>query len=611
MEDKYIVALEIGSSKIKGAIGLVDASGALSVKTVEEERLSDSVRYGCIRNILETTTAIRNVINRLEQREPQRKITGVYISVGGRSLMSQDIEVERILPSEMEITNELIVDITTEALSQQLHERTIVGVSPKEFRVDNLPTKSVVGTYGSRITARLNLISCRTILMRNLNVVLDDRLHLTINDVFVRPLVEADLVIYPEEKRQGCMLVDCGAETTTVAIYRNGVLNYLSTIPMGSRNITRDLAALNYLEERAEELKIEGGSAIVSRDPMAFSHNNSGNADFTQINNYVAARAGEIIANINEQIKFAGLTPDKLPAGIILVGGGSKLQGFDRRLQNMTGMKVRYGSTDNRIRILDGRIKASDDVDIIAVLAAAAKDPDVCVCMERIMPEYYNSTSQSHTNTQPEPMREQSHTYGQSAARPYHAPQPANNNGYQQQGQQSYQQKNQPYQQQQSGQSYQQQPAAAHPHQAYMPQQPETPYGGAYQQPQPPQQAPQGQPYQTQQSQQPQTSYQQPAQGQPYQQPQPSQQATQGQPYQPQGAYPYQAGQQPYQAPTYDNPYREQARNITAATPDEQPAEPQYTGRRKGGLKGIWGNIRTSVINLMTEPEEDDGDNDN
>ncbi|MDE6429583.1 MAG: rod shape-determining protein, partial [Duncaniella sp.] len=121
------------------------------------------------------------------------------------------------------------------------------------------------------------------------------------------------------------------------------------------------------------------------------------NSDLTQIKNNVAAHAGEIIANINEQIKFAGLTPDKLPAGIILVGGGSKLQGFDRRLQNMTGMKVRYGSTDNRIRILDGRIKASDDVDIIAVLAAAAKDPDVCVCMERIMPEYYNSTSQSHT----------------------------------------------------------------------------------------------------------------------------------------------------------------------------------------------------------------------
>ena len=76
MEDKYIVALEIGSSKIKGAIGTVDASGTLSVKTVEEERLIDSVRYGCILNVLETATAIRTVLNRLEQREPQRKITG-------------------------------------------------------------------------------------------------------------------------------------------------------------------------------------------------------------------------------------------------------------------------------------------------------------------------------------------------------------------------------------------------------------------------------------------------------------------------------------------------------------------------------------------------------
>lgn len=613
MEDKYIVALEIGSSKIKGAIGLVDASGALSVKTVEEEKLSDSVRYGCIRNILETTTAIRNVINRLEQREPQRKITGVYVSVGGRSLMSQDIEVERNLPSEMEITNELIADITTEALGQQLHERTIVGVSPKEFRVDNLPTKSVVGTYGSRITARLNLISCRNILMRNLNVVLDDRLHLTIHDFFVRPLIEADLVVFPEEKRQGCMLVDCGAETTTVSIYRNGVLVYLSTIPMGSRNITRDLTALNYLEERAEDLKIEGGNAIVSRDPMAFAQNNSGGVDYTQINNYVAARAGEIIANINEQIKFAGLTADKLPGGIILVGRGAKLKGFDRRLENMTGMKVRFGSPVNRIRILDGRIKGSDDIDIIAVLAAAAKEQDVCACMERIMPEYYNSTgSQSHVG-QTEPAREPANPYGPSAARPYHAPQSGNNNSnYPQQPQTPYQPHGQQPYQQPTQQPYQQ-PAAAQSHQTYQPQQSQSPY----QQPQ------QGQPYQQPaQPQQPQTPYQ-PQGQQPYQQPaQPQQgqpyqaQSPQGQqPYQ-QGGYPYQAGQQPYQAPqTYDNPYREQARNITAATSADQPApDPQPASGKKGGggFGRVWGNIRNRVINLMTEPmEDDDPDNDN
>lgn len=560
MEEKYIVALEIGSSKIKGAIGIVDPSGALSVKAVEEEKLTDSVRYGCILNIRETPDAIRSVLSRLEQREPQRKITGVYVSVGGRSLMSQDIEVERRLPSEMEITNELITDMTKEALDYQLHERTIVGVSPKEFRVDNFPAKSVVGMFGSYISARLNLISCRTRLMTNLKVVLDDRLHLAINDFFVRPLAEADLVLYTEEKRQGCMLVDCGADTTTVAIYKNGVLMYLSTIPMGSRHITRDITALNYLEERAEDLKIEGGNALSQPEPVAPSHNPAG-VDFNQINNYVSARAGEIIANINEQIKYAGLTPDKLPGGIILVGRGSKLRGFDRRLENLTTMKVRFGAPVSRIRILDGRLNGSDNVDVISILAAAAAEKDVVECMERIMPEYsYTSPSQPlHAQQTPQeplyPQGQQASPYQPGGNQPY---QPTNSNPYQQQAN--------PYQPQQP------QPAAYQPQQ---PQQSAYQQQGGYQQPQ-------------------QGAYQQPAQ---------------------QGGYPYHAPQPAYQPQQpANNPYGEQARNITHinSTPEEKPEPQQPASAKKGGLSRAWSSLRQRVVDLMTEPvEDDDPDNDN
>ena len=373
MEEKYIVALEIGSSKIKGAIGTVDPQGTLSIKAVEEEKLCDGVRYGCIRNVVETAAAIRNVIERLEMREPGRNVNGVYVSVGGRSLMAQSIEIERRLPREMEITGELIDEMTDDALNYQIHERKIVDVTPMEFRVDNVPANRVVGTFGSHVSARLNLISCRNQLVKNLNHVLDERLRLTVHNMFV---------LYTEEKRQGCMLVDFGAETTTVSIYKNGVLLYMVTIPMGSRNITRDITALNYLEERAEELKITGGNALSTPEPAALSSNN-GQPDFGQINNYVSARAGEIIANINEQIKYAGLTPDKLPGGIILVGRGSKLNGFDRRLENLTTMKVRYGVPVNRLRILAGRIH---HVDVISILAAAAKERNVRECLTRPEP---------------------------------------------------------------------------------------------------------------------------------------------------------------------------------------------------------------------------------
>ncbi len=385
MEEKYIVALEIGSSKIKGAVGTVDSTGGLSVKDVEEERLLDGVRYGCIRNVVETANAVRSVISRLEQREPQRTVTGVYVSVGGRSLTSQAIEIERHLSSYTEITMDMITDIINDALGQTLHERSIVSVTPREFLIDNTPTDRPVGMMGSHITARLNIISCRNQLIRNLNNVLDERLHLKIHDIYVRQLVEGDLVLSSEEKRLGCMLVDFGAETTTVSIYKNGVLEYLSTIPMGSRNITRDITALNHLEERAEELKIAGGNALPATEHVQL-HNNYGTTDYTIVNNYVAARAGEIILNINEQMKYAGYEANKLPAGIVMIGKGTKLNGFSQRLENITGMKTRVGAPHTRIRINDGKIQSADAVDVISILAAAAKNKPK-ECMRRPEPE--------------------------------------------------------------------------------------------------------------------------------------------------------------------------------------------------------------------------------
>ena len=38
MEPKYIVAIEIGSSKIKGAVGTVDDNGEIKVLALEEEK---------------------------------------------------------------------------------------------------------------------------------------------------------------------------------------------------------------------------------------------------------------------------------------------------------------------------------------------------------------------------------------------------------------------------------------------------------------------------------------------------------------------------------------------------------------------------------------------
>lgn len=389
MEEKLIVALEIGSSKVKGAIGAVEPTGTLTVKAIEEEKLTDSVRYGLIRNVAEVSEAITEVIKRLESREPGRTISGVYLSIGGRSLMSQVVEIERRLPAEMEITSAMIEDISKDALQHPLEDRKVVDVTPREFRVDNAPTTRPVGTYGHHLQAKLNVISLRNQIWRNLNHVVRERLNLRINDFFVRQIVEADLVLLTDEKRLGCVLVDFGAETTTISIYKHGVLQYLATLPMGSRNITRDITTLNHLEERAEELKIAGGNAQPLAEQSAPGSGYTGGArDYADINNFVSARAGEIIANIAARIKAAGFSAELLPAGIVIVGRGARLTNFNQRLQAETGMKVRAGVPGAKVRINDSRITPSDAVDVISILAAASAAPEQCMRLDHPEPAF-------------------------------------------------------------------------------------------------------------------------------------------------------------------------------------------------------------------------------
>jgi cell division protein FtsA len=180
------------------------------------------------------------------------------------------------------------------------------------------------------------------------------------------------------------MFVDMGAETTTVSIYKNGTLQYLSTLPLGSRNITRDITALNYIEERAEEIKKAVGNANPSE--VSASASAAEGIDTSEINNYVQARAGEILANITEQLNYAGLKQSEIPGGIVIVGGGSKLRGLSQLLANQTKLKVRQGLAPSSIRINDSGIKPDESVDVIALLCAAVKEPSNVACV--VIPEH-------------------------------------------------------------------------------------------------------------------------------------------------------------------------------------------------------------------------------
>lgn len=369
MEEKNIIAIEIGSSKIKGALGSYAPTGTLTVKAVEEEPLLDWVRYGAVSNVEETSRLVNRIIRKIENRVAPSKVTTVYVALGGRSCCSMRRDVERNLPEEREITEQILSELRSEAASAPLPDRDLLAVVPRQYVIDKTEVSRPKGTVGHNIRFSANLITCRLPTKRNIDILFNDKLQLEIGGYEVRQLALGDLVLTSEEKKLGCMLVDFGAETTTVSIYKKGRLQYLNTLPMGSRNITRDITSLNYLEEKAEELKRKQGNA--SSNVAAVAHANG--IDYTTLNNLVSHRAGEIIANINKQIEYAGYTASQLSGGIVIVGRGSRLAGFNERLQTKTTMKIRSGSISQpEVRIADSRISASDAADVISVLYKAA-----------------------------------------------------------------------------------------------------------------------------------------------------------------------------------------------------------------------------------------------
>ncbi|MCM1318889.1 MAG: cell division protein FtsA [Muribaculaceae bacterium] len=384
-QEKYIAAIEIGSSKIIGAVGRYTyPAGRLDVIAVEQEHAIECVCNGIIHNVEETATRIMRIIANLEKRVgvAPRIINKVYVGLAGRSLRNVPREIFRTLKDDTEITEELLQSMSAEAIRSQIDASLeVIDAIPANYIVNQRETKSPIGIYGSNINVKYQLIAARPTLAKHLKRVVRDKVGLEIAGIVVTPVAVADLILSDDEKRLGCMLVDMGAETTTVSIYQKGALDYLAVLPMGSRNITRDITTLSVLEKDAENVKTNSGKAIASDDVSSLNINGMRMSDVSKL---VVARSEELIANIIEQITYAGVTAQKLSGGIITVGGGFNLNQMGELLRRQSDLKVRRGSLPENVTLEDTKAPSYETIEVISIMnAGTAKDAPDCLEMPK------------------------------------------------------------------------------------------------------------------------------------------------------------------------------------------------------------------------------------
>lgn len=356
MEDnkRYIVAIEISSSRITGIAATLDDSNEAEEICHYEEAIDGPVIYGEIKNVDAVYTKVNSIIQKIESHKSiaPRKIKSVYVGINARSMHSTTVTIEKEINENIPIDKRLMEMIMRESCAGINTETDKILVAKQGLcEIDGKETADPEGSLGSHISVTTTIITCKQKICNSIKMVFD-RLNIGIKDYIPTQLAlaKSKFTLTSDERRLGCVLVDFGSDTTAVSIYKKDRLIYLNTLPMGSHNITRDLTTLNMLPEKAEKIKCMYGIMHISD---VVNMEIASGVSSTDVVNYISARAGEIIANIINQMNIAGITSDELPGGIITVGRGTKMKGFNEMLERISKMNVRKGGWNNKEEFTD------------------------------------------------------------------------------------------------------------------------------------------------------------------------------------------------------------------------------------------------------------------
>ena len=333
---EFIVAIELGSSKMTGIAGQKNLDGSINVLAMVKEDSSSFIRKGVVYNIDKTAQCLTSIIKKLEN-QLKTEITQVYVGVGGQSIRGIKNVVSKDLPVETIVTQDMVIELMDANRNMTYQDQEILDAAVQEYKVGPQFQLDPVGIQATHLEGHFLNILERKAFYRNLNKCFEVA-GINVAEMYLAPLALADSVLTEAEKRSGCALVDIGADTTTVSVYSKNTLRHLAVIPLGSNNITKDIATLQMEESDAENMKLKYGSAFTDNNDidneLKYSIDPERQIESRKFIEIVEGRVEEIIENVWYQVPSEFY--DKLLGGIILTGGGSNMKNIEKAFTNHT-----------------------------------------------------------------------------------------------------------------------------------------------------------------------------------------------------------------------------------------------------------------------------------
>ena len=348
----YIAALDIGTSKVVCLIGSISDSHSIEIVAMGSYP-SSGLKKGVVVNIDATTDAIQKSIEQAKNSF-EGKIKNVFVGIAGNHIKSLNSHgIVGIKDKEVtQLDIEKVID-AAQAVAIPSDQR-VLHVLPQEFVIDDQDAiREPLGMSGVRLESHVHLVTCANNAIQNIEKCVK-RCGIGIDGFVLEQLASSYSILSNDEKELGVCIVDIGGGTTDIAIFNNGSICFTGVIPIAGDQVTSDIAvALRTPTPQAEELKQKFGCAVSEFTKEADSIEVAGvggrpprELSRKVLSEIIEPRYVELFELVLAEIQRNGFE-NKIPAGIVLTGGTSRMEGVSELAESIFKTTVRIGIPNN------------------------------------------------------------------------------------------------------------------------------------------------------------------------------------------------------------------------------------------------------------------------
>jgi cell division protein FtsA len=350
-EEKYIVALDIGTSKVCALVGEIGERGQLEIIGKGTSPMKGT-RRGNIINLDQAIEAVKKAVDEAEVMAGLQ-IDSVYVGVAGDHIRSVNSRgVVSVMGKHKEISRDDIDRVIEASKSINVPaELELLHVIPREFVVDGQDgINDPLGMTATRLEANVHIVTGARTHDQNILACVN-KAGIAVQELVLEQLAAAEAVLSQDEREMGVLLMDLGGGTTDYAVFLEGNVVHTNVLPVGAGHFTSDISVvLRTPMEDAERIKKRYGCALSSlvtdEDPIEVPTVGGRGAKILsrqELTGILEPRAAEIAKLVFHDLEKVGLEKE-IRSGVVLVGGGAEMEGMVEMVEQVFDQQARKGA---------------------------------------------------------------------------------------------------------------------------------------------------------------------------------------------------------------------------------------------------------------------------